>query len=82
MTRPPRYISSAAAKQALVVGIERADALPCLDVVAQLFVHRNARGKVDAVLLLDAARAQQHAGISDLLDIVFVNIAVGGAVSS
>ena len=41
-------------------------------------MHRNARGKVDAVLLLDAARAQQHAGVADLLDVVFVNIAVGG----
>ena len=41
-------------------------------------MHRNARGKVDAVLLLDAARAQQHAGVADLFDVILVNIAVGG----
>ena len=46
--------------------------------IAQLFVHRDACGKVDAVLLLDAARTQQNAGIADALDIVFVNVSIGG----
>ena len=46
--------------------------------IAQLFVHRDACGKVDAVLLLDAACTQQNAGIADALDIVFVNVSIGG----
>ena len=41
-------------------------------------MHRDACGKVDAVLLLDAARTQQDAGIADALDIVFVNVSIGG----
>ena len=46
--------------------------------IAQLFVHRDACGKVDAVLFLDAACTQQDAGIADALDIVFVNVSIGG----
>ena len=41
-------------------------------------MHRDTGGEVDAVLLLDAARTQQNAGIADALDIVFVNVSIGG----
>ena len=44
--------------------------------IAQLFVHRDACGKVDAVLFLDAACTQQHTGVADLLDIVLIDIAI------